>query len=78
MFALKFIQARDARWVNRRFFAKYDENASWVDNLVPAFGEERFFFESEMPKRWRNVSVFPVPTKGRFTGTASQQDRMAS
>jgi L-lysine 2,3-aminomutase len=78
VFALKFIQARDARWVNRLFFAKYDEQASWVDNLVPAFGEERFFFESEMPKRWRNVSVFPGPTKGRSTGTASQQDRMAS
>jgi hypothetical protein len=33
---------------NRRpFLAKYDENATWLDQLEPAFGEDRFFFEDE-------------------------------
>ena len=46
LFALKFIQARDPKWVNRLFFAKYDENATWLDDLTPAFGEKKFFFEA--------------------------------
>lgn len=46
VFALKFIQARDPEWVNRIFFAKYDENAAWLNELKPAFGEEKFFFEA--------------------------------
>ena len=29
----------------RPFFARYDETATWIDELQPAFGEERFFFE---------------------------------
>ena len=44
-FALKFLQARDPDWCGRIFFAEYDEEASWLDDLRPAFGEERFFFE---------------------------------
>lgn len=45
VFALKFVQARDPEWVNRIFFARYDENASWMGDLQPAFGEREFFFE---------------------------------
>jgi len=45
VFVLKFIQARDPEWVNRPFFARFDENASWMDHLEPAFGNEKFFFE---------------------------------
>lgn len=46
LFALRFIQARNPDWVQRPFFAKYDEQATWLDQLQPAFGEKRFFFES--------------------------------
>ena len=28
-------------------FAKYDEKATWIDQLEPAFGEKEFFFEKE-------------------------------
>jgi KamA family protein len=42
---LRFLQGRDPDWVMRPFFARYDETASWIDELQPAFGEERFFFE---------------------------------
>jgi len=45
--ALRFLQGRNPDWVHRPFFAEYDEKATWVDELVPAFGEERFFFEDE-------------------------------
>ena len=44
--ALKFIQGRNPDWVNKLFFAKYDENADWMDELIP-FDKEEFFFEEE-------------------------------
>ncbi|MDH5643134.1 MAG: lysine 2,3-aminomutase [Gemmatimonadota bacterium] len=47
VFVLKFLQARNPDWVGRPFFAKYDEEAIWLDDLVPAFDEDRFFFEQE-------------------------------
>ena len=48
VFVLNFLQARDAQWVKKPFFAKYDPQATWLDQLVPAFGEESFFFEDEL------------------------------
>ena len=45
VFVLRFVQARDPEWVQRPFFAKYDPEATWLDQLRPAFGEDRFFFE---------------------------------
>ncbi len=45
VFVLKMIQARDPAWVNRVFFARYDEKATWMDQLRPAFGESEFLFE---------------------------------
>lgn len=47
VFALRFIQGRNPEWVQQIFFAKYDEEATWYDDLVPAFGEEKFFFSDE-------------------------------
>jgi KamA family protein len=47
VFVLRFLQGRNADWTHRPFFAKYDEQASWLDELKPAFGEQRFFFEDE-------------------------------
>ena len=47
VFALRFIQGRNPDWVQRPFFARYDETATWLDQLKPAFGEESFFFEQE-------------------------------
>ena len=45
VFVLKFLQGRDPKWVNRVFFAKYDEKATWLDQLQPAFGESQWWFE---------------------------------
>ncbi len=47
VFVLRFIQGRNADWVQRPFFAHYDEKATWLDQLKPAFGEQRFPFEEE-------------------------------
>ncbi len=54
MFVLKMIQAREPDWVGRVFFARYDERATWIDELEP-FGEKRFFYEKphKMPIRPR-------------------------
>jgi len=46
VFVLRFQQARDSDWVGRPFFARFDPAATWLDQLRPAFGETRFFFES--------------------------------
>jgi L-lysine 2,3-aminomutase len=48
VFVLRFLQARDASWVGRPFFARYDAEAVWLDDLRPAFGEAEFFFEPGM------------------------------
>ncbi len=45
VFALEFLQARNPDWVGRPFFAEYSPTATWLDQLKPAFGEEKFFFE---------------------------------
>lgn len=48
VFALQFLQARNPDWVRKPFYAKFDPEATWLDDLVPAFGEKRFFFEAEL------------------------------
>jgi hypothetical protein len=40
-----FIQARNPEWVRKPFFAEFDDGASWFDELRPAFGKEKFYFE---------------------------------
>jgi hypothetical protein len=50
VFCLQFLQGREGDWVRRPFFAKYDPEASWLSQLKPAFGAERFFFEDEPAK----------------------------
>lgn len=46
VFVLRFLQGRNPDWVQRPFFARYDEKAVWMDELKPAFGDS-FFFEAE-------------------------------
>jgi L-lysine 2,3-aminomutase len=48
VFTLRFIQGRNANWAHRPFFAKFDKEAIWLDDLKPAFGEDKFFFEDEL------------------------------
>ncbi|WP_433466860.1 KamA family radical SAM protein [Spirillospora sp. CA-128828] len=39
VFALHFIQCRDADLVGKPFFAQYDPDAVWLDDLKPAFAD---------------------------------------
>ncbi len=48
VFVLKFLRARDPSWVGVSFFARFDSEAAWLDELEPAFGEEEFFYEKRM------------------------------
>lgn len=43
--ALEYLQCRDPELVGRPFFAKYDPEATWLDDLQPAFASDRPFFE---------------------------------
>ncbi len=47
VFVLRFLQARNPDWVQRPFFAQFDPEATWLDQLKPAFGEKKFFFQDE-------------------------------
>ena len=48
---LRFLQGRNPDWVQKPFYAKYDEDAIWLDDLRPAFGDP-FFFTKEMGERY--------------------------
>lgn len=50
VFVLRFIQGRNPRWVDIPFFAEYNSKATWFNQLKPAFGEDRFFFEEDRQK----------------------------
>ena len=57
VFVLRFLQGRDPDWVHRPFFAKYDESATWLNEMTPAFGVKKFFFEEALEKTYReNIS----------------------
>lgn len=57
VFVLRFLQGRSSSWVDIPFFAEYDPKATWFDQLKPAFGEEKFFFESS-PGKLEKVKPF--------------------
>lgn len=47
LFVLRFIQGRNPDWIQRPFLAEYDPGATWLSDLRPPFGEDKFFFEDE-------------------------------
>ena len=49
--ALRFLQGRNPDWVQKPFYAEYDPEAIWLDDLKPAF-EDRFFFEEELEVKY--------------------------
>jgi KamA family protein len=48
LFVLDFLQARNPDWVGRPFFAKLDSDATWLNDLEPGLGKDRFFFQDEL------------------------------
>jgi KamA family protein len=53
VFVLKFLQGREVDWAGQIFFARYDESAAWIDEMKPASGQDRFFFERPRSSRLR-------------------------
>jgi len=47
---LRFLQGRNPEWTYRPFFARYDDEATWLSELKPAQNAERFFFEDELQR----------------------------
>ncbi len=48
VFVLRFIQGRNPEWVGKPFFAQYNPEAIWLNDLMPASGRDEFFFEEEL------------------------------
>lgn len=48
---LRFLQGRNPDWVGRPFFAEYNDKATWLNELKPAF-EDKFFYEDELARMY--------------------------
>ena len=70
-FLLKFLQARNPEWNGQVFFAEYDENATWLGDLRPAFGQDEFFFEESMREMKADVARAVEPDGIPLTATTS-------
>ncbi len=76
VFVLEMLQGRRNDWVRRPFFAKFDPEATWLDDLEPAFGKEEFFFEPELreitaAKKKAHESSRPFVPAAALQGTPS-------
>jgi KamA family protein len=61
VFVLEFLQGRNPEWVGVPFFAKYNPDALWINDLTPAFGETEFFYQREYDKL-KKVDTLPGPS----------------
>jgi KamA family protein len=57
VFVLRFLQGRSAEWVGKPFFAKFDPEATWLNELKPAFGASEFFYEAELRRMREKASA---------------------
>lgn len=57
VFVLNMLQARNPDWVKRPFFAKYDETSTWLEQLTPALGDKKFFYEDELNEMLERKSL---------------------
>lgn len=65
LFVLRFLQGRDPDWVQRPFFARFDPEATWLDDLMPPLGETGFFFTERLEEILTGVdksNLDPEPT----------------
>ncbi len=48
VFVLNLLQGRNPDWCKKPFFARYDPKATWLGDLYPAFGDDKFFYQDEL------------------------------
>ncbi|MCL2938485.1 MAG: lysine 2,3-aminomutase [Trichodesmium sp. St18_bin1] len=58
VFVLSFLQGREPDWCKRSFFASFNPDATWLNNLKPAFGEDKFFYESQLEEILTRQQLF--------------------
>ena len=56
VFVLRMLQARKQHWAYQPFFAEFNDEAVWIDELRPAFGEEKFFYEEELAELFSELT----------------------
>ena len=61
---LRMLQGRNPEWVQKPFFAEFDDKAIWLDDLKPAF-EEKFFFTEELCSTY--LSKIPKDSNSSLT-----------
>ena len=64
VFVLRFIQGRNPDWVQRPFFARFNPEATWLNQLRPAFGAKKFFYEDEYQAISEKERAMEVPKVG--------------
>ena len=69
VFVLELIQARNPEWANQPFFAKFDPEASWFDDLKPAFGEDQFFFDAAVPSQEPTSAPKKLPVLAGYSNS---------
>ncbi len=63
LFALQLLRGRKPEWERQPFFSEYSEDAAWLTDLKPAFGEREFFYRKELQELLepgRGKKRFPV------------------
>jgi KamA family protein len=48
VFVLTILQGRNPDWCKQPFFARFNPKATWLTDLRPAFGKEKFFYQDEL------------------------------
>ncbi len=61
IFVLKMLQARESVRANSVFFARFDERASWFDQLTPTAGTDCSWFPHLVSAQATDRSSVPVP-----------------
>ncbi len=54
VFVFKMLRGRNPKWERKPFFARYSETATWLDDLEPAFGQDKFYYEDELQALLKN------------------------
>ena len=60
VFVLEYLQARAPDRVGIPFFAEYDENAAWFDELRPLQEQDRWLFEDGSPRPKHPAQTIPI------------------
>jgi hypothetical protein len=55
VFALKFNEGRNMDWMDRVYFAKYDEQENTIEKLKP-FDSDKHFYEDELAEIEQKLS----------------------